>query len=314
MAKIAIVGAGLAAASLWRVLRGQHHIEIFEKSRGLGGRLATRRQDGVQFNHGAQFLTARSKEFLDFLGECAAIEWKPRITTLSQDRQPYKRDWFEPHWVGTPSMSALLKPVFDQCPLELGRRIERLEKTSQGWQLQGEGWNSSDFDAVVMTCPAEQASALLPASFEGRGLLDQVRMLPCFALMACLTRGCVVPSWQAAAIQAQVLQWASFGESTLLLHSCNQWAQHNLELPLEQVQSLMLEEFSELSGLSLQYSQVAVHRWRYALVEQPLNSSSPFLWDGSLGVAGDWCVGPRGESAFLSGHALGQQILQDLPV
>jgi predicted NAD/FAD-dependent oxidoreductase len=65
-----------------------------------------------------------------------------------------------------------------------------------------------------------------------------------------------------------------------------------------------------LAGTSLPTPiHLAAHRWRYALVETPLGA--PFLHDAArgLGACGDWCLGPRIESAWLSGVALGRALL-----
>ncbi|MEI7768703.1 MAG: FAD-dependent oxidoreductase [Chloroflexales bacterium] len=59
MAIVAIVGAGLAGLAAGRALADAGHaVTIFEKSRGVGGRAATRRVDGFSFDHGAQCLMA----------------------------------------------------------------------------------------------------------------------------------------------------------------------------------------------------------------------------------------------------------------
>ena len=67
MKKVAIIGAGLAGLTLARRLRGFASVTVLEKSRGLGGRMATRRSDNFEFDHGAQFFTARSTAFRDFI-------------------------------------------------------------------------------------------------------------------------------------------------------------------------------------------------------------------------------------------------------
>ena len=61
--RIAIVGAGLAGLSCAQALRaGGADVQLFDKGRGVGGRMATRRVDTplgpATFDHGAQFLTA----------------------------------------------------------------------------------------------------------------------------------------------------------------------------------------------------------------------------------------------------------------
>jgi len=62
---IAIIGAGIAGlACATRLQQAGHNVSVFEKSRGLGGRMSPRRTDQWQCDHGAQYFTARTPEFL----------------------------------------------------------------------------------------------------------------------------------------------------------------------------------------------------------------------------------------------------------
>lgn len=54
MNRLAVIGAGLACLTLARVLAGVAEVQVFEKLRGYGGRIATRYKNGFQFDHGAQ--------------------------------------------------------------------------------------------------------------------------------------------------------------------------------------------------------------------------------------------------------------------
>lgn len=63
---VAVVGAGIAGLTASRALRDHGlSVTVFEKSRGPSGRMSTRRVDGgrVQFDHGAQYFTARDPAF-----------------------------------------------------------------------------------------------------------------------------------------------------------------------------------------------------------------------------------------------------------
>ena len=62
--RIAVIGAGVAGLACARELaRADAKVTVFERSRGLGGRLGTRRQGNRAFDHGAQFITARGRPF-----------------------------------------------------------------------------------------------------------------------------------------------------------------------------------------------------------------------------------------------------------
>ncbi len=73
--RIAVVGAGLAGLGAARALAGAgREVVVFEKSRGLGGRLATRRVEGAVLDHG-----------------CPVIEVPARRAARPPDRGPRAR-------------------------------------------------------------------------------------------------------------------------------------------------------------------------------------------------------------------------------
>ena len=57
MPSVAIIGAGMSGLAAARVLSDAGYaVTIFEKSRGVGGRAATRRRAGFIYDHGAQYI------------------------------------------------------------------------------------------------------------------------------------------------------------------------------------------------------------------------------------------------------------------
>ncbi|TGN44114.1 FAD-dependent oxidoreductase, partial [Paracoccus liaowanqingii] len=63
--RVAIIGAGLAGLTCaGRLAQAGLSVTLFDKGRGPGGRLATRRaDDGLRFDHGALWLAARDPGF-----------------------------------------------------------------------------------------------------------------------------------------------------------------------------------------------------------------------------------------------------------
>jgi predicted NAD/FAD-dependent oxidoreductase len=82
------------------------------------------------------------------------------------------------------------------------------------------------------------------------------------------------------------------------------WSTRHLEMTPEQVVPLLLHALGKAVGRALPDPIVARgHRWRFALAG---GTGDDALWNAQLGlgVCGDWLVGPRVESAWLSGAAL----------
>jgi predicted NAD/FAD-dependent oxidoreductase len=91
----------------------------------------------------------------------------------------------------------------------------------------------------------------------------------------------------------------------LVVQADADWSRRHLELPAVDIVRLLLTE----TGLTAEPVLKMAHRWRYALVEQAVQS--PFLWDqqSRIGACGDWCQGPGLEAAFLSGEAMAEHLL-----
>jgi renalase len=318
MIRIAIIGAGMAGLTLACLLRKRADVVVFEKSRGVGGRMATRRIDGFSFDHGVQFFTARTQKFRRFLQDYQAQgivqEWQPRALTLSQGQKPYKRDWFEPHYVAVPGMTALCKAMASGTELRLGVSVgipQRL--TDRRWRLPLNTADlSEEFDWILCTAPAPQACGLLPPDFAYHAQLAKVVMSPCIVLMLGLLQ---TPIWNfdAARLKHPVLDWISCEASRpgrgeefgVTLHSGSSWAATHLHTPDEELAECMLDALRVVTDHSLPpIALQQVKRWHYAQAEAP--EQPLLLLDDNLQLAacGDWAHQPRVEGAFLAAHEL----------
>jgi predicted NAD/FAD-dependent oxidoreductase len=326
MTKVAIIGAGLSGLALARQLRIVADVTVFEKSRGAGGRIATRYADAFEFDHGAQFFTARSPAFRAFLEPLLAdgviANWPARFAELDRDRIRDARSWSEdyPHFVGTPRMNSIGKALSSDLDVVLETTITEFERNSDGWIVfNDKGENLGQFDWVVLTAPAAQSQDLASGVPELISLCRARSMRGCFALMLGFEQPLQLP-WDAALVRNADISWISVNSSkpgrgeafTLLVHSTNAWADAHIEDDLEDVTAHMLGEASAVSGNDLtRAAHCRVHRWRYANIDKQVGPT--FFVDDSkqLAACGDWFVRGRIEAAFTSAHDLGQ-VLREL--
>ncbi len=306
--RIAVIGAGIAGLACAATLRDAGiTVEVFEKSRGLGGRIATRRTDGPSFDHGAQYVTAHGPEFQGYLARAVASghagDWHPHG---SFDEQPLRRR------VGSPGMSALVRPLADGLEIHFACRVEGLAREAGAWRLSlGDGRRAGPFTGVAVTAPAPQARAL--TGDQEAAALAEVRMAPCWAVMAAFEAPLETP-FDAVRPDLPPLAWAARNASkpgrdrqpdSWVLHAAPVWSRDRLEDDPAAVAPALLAAFEALAGAPLPpVRYIAAHRWRYAMVEAPLGRSHLFDRETGLGLAGDWCLGPRVEAAFDSGRAL----------
>lgn len=324
MTRIAVIGAGIAGIACARGLKDAgYRVTLYEKSRGTGGRLATRRGGGGNaFDHGAQFVTVRGHRFAAAVTRSvsldAATRWKPtgaKSLTVAED-------WL----VGKPGMSGLVKPLVEGQALQPGSHVSALLRGPLGWTLSTKDDESlGPYDVVVLAIPAPQASALLGdehnAAFPA---LANARYDPCWALLvahADKTPACadVIENTAKDAILGWVARDSakpgrSARDTCWVAHASPAWSTTHLERDPDQVMAPLLEAFWAATGLDpARVRHTAAHRWRYARVAA--TAGQPFLWDGalSIGLCGDWCQGARVEAAFDSGADLAEAMVAALP-
>ncbi|MGB5340365.1 MAG: NAD(P)-binding protein, partial [Gammaproteobacteria bacterium] len=188
MTTIAVVGAGLSGLVAAHGLSRDHDVTVFEKSRSVGGRIATRYAGGCEFDHGAQFFIARSAAFQAFLRplieQGMVASWPARFAELERSTVIATRHWHDedPHYVGTPRMNAIGKWLATGLDIRLLTTVARLERRNNHWLLfDSRGLALGQFDWVIVTAPAPQTAALLAASERIRQHSEAARMQGCFA-------------------------------------------------------------------------------------------------------------------------------------
>ncbi len=310
--------AGLACAGALH--RAGFAVTLFDKSRRVGGRLATRRVDGFMFDHGAQYATARDPAFTAAVEAMAAAGRAAPWPAAGEGR-----------WCGVPGMSAMARHMEQGGlgTLHTGRHVAFLHRNGEGGD--GGGWRvrhrdaadtgpglvsdaggelAGPFDRVAVALPAPQAAGLLhPHAFAAEA--DRAPMAPCWAAMLAFNDATTAPDLLRP--DAGPLRWIARESSRpgraatpecWVAHATPEWSRAHLEQPAEAVLASLQAAFTQETGIKAAACFAVVHRWRYALAEAPLGT--PALWDAAagLGVCGDWCLGARVEAAFLSGSTL----------
>ncbi len=319
MTKIAIIGAGLSALTAAHLLKNHAEITLFEKAHGVGGRMSTRRTKSYLFDHGAQYFTARTKPFQDFIqpliNEGIIERWNARYVKFNDNQIVDRINWIdeEPRFVGVPSMNNVAKYLANNLDIHLNTCIVSLEYKEK-WQLiNQEGIEYRDFDWVISTAPSPQATELLPRSFEYYDDIQTIKMQACFSLMLGYEQSFQL-EFEAAHITNSDLSWIAANSHkpcrtecfTLMVHSSERYAEAHIEDDLEKVMEHLIAETSRITGHDVSIADYkTIHKWRYAN-NTNRKENTPILLDqvNQLAVCGDWCLGGRVEGAFTSAYNL----------
>jgi renalase len=304
--KIAIIGAGLAGLTAAGTLAASgHDVVLFDKARGPGGRMSTRRTETAQgtafFDHGAQYFTARDPAFVAEVAQWEAAGAAARWVAAGEDA-----------WVGTPGMNAIIKNLAADHAVQWNCRIESIapESAGEGWALAHAG-GIERADAVIVAVPAEQVADLVGVHRGDWATLAQAtHSQPCWTVMAAFDASVAIAGDCLRTDGA--IGWAArnsakpgrTGPESWVVQGSPTWSAAHLEDDGEAVIALLLAELAAATGGGLPATlAVQAHRWRYAMSG---SAGQTALWDGAwgLGLCGDWLVGPRIESAWASGRAL----------
>lgn len=321
--RVAVIGAGMSGLMCARTLADHNgSVTVFEKSRGFGGRCATRHEGIWQFDHGAQYFTVRdarlSPLMQSWLTAGIIAEWQGVLRVREGG------EWSAPksvvrRWVAVPGMNALAAHLATDLDVRRETQIAHVQHEGRQWRLVADsGADLGTYDVVLCAIPAAQAHALLspiaPALAEQAG---GAVMHPTIAMMLVLETRPDVP-WDGAFLNDDdVLSWISRDNSKpqrsemeqWVLHATRRWSAEHLDSDRAQVGDAMLSAFARVTGESRAPVFSQVHRWKYALPD-PVTIATA-LYDSTLGLgaAGDWCGGPRVEGAMLSGLALAGRVL-----
>jgi renalase len=189
--------AGLAAARALRAARPGLAITVYEKSRGLGGRAATRRRaEGFVFDHGAQYFktpTAELERLItrdlphDELFDIARPVWTFDHAGTIAEGDPLQNA--DPKWSYRSGISTLGKLLGDGLTIQREVRVAALRQgAGPRWSLVGDRQQPiGDADMVLLTPPAPQTADLLAAS----DLPDELRSQLVAALQPAVYRRCL---------------------------------------------------------------------------------------------------------------------------
>jgi len=173
--RVAIIGAGIAGLTAARALSAAGtSVRVFDKGRGVGGRLATRGREQGAFDHGAQRFSARSDAFRQEVQQWHSAGW------ITETERRSDEPWFLP----VPSANSLAQSLAAGLGVQSSMRATALLRERGAWHLRFEGAPSEGpFDVVLCTAPAPQSGALFGPHDVFRAELGTIRYDPTWALM-----------------------------------------------------------------------------------------------------------------------------------
>lgn len=331
---VAVVGAGVSGlAAAGKLVENGRRVLVLDKSRGVSGRVATRRWEATRVDHGAQFFTVRTRDFETRVGQWldagVCFRWSKGFHQFANGQltPPSGTEAF-PRYACRDGMSAIGKALAAGVPVQLNSKVTLVARENGLWRICCEDGYDVFANTLLLTPPAPQSLALIDQDVklaENNFIesLSSVRYSPCLCVAA--EYQAAEPHWKGVQFQNDpVLSWAgndssrrgsaacSSGSFVIILHAEAAFSERWQDGNLEEAGLRMLARAAETLGNWLATPQrYFIHRWRYAQVTSGY-SETPFLKtqaDPPAYAVGDAFMGARIEGAYLSGLAAANDIL-----
>jgi renalase len=334
---VAVIGAGFAGSALACALsRAGKSVHVFDKARGPGGRLASRRlewidRDGrnetTHLDHGALGLSAVTPNFQDFIDQATRSHWLAEWTpTPAPGGLPL--DGHARLHVPVPDMPSLCRHLVSDITSTWSFAVDRLHHDASGWWITaGDRCHGAPFDAVVVALPPLQAAPLIsPHRSDWARSASIVSMHPCWTLIGVADSLEPAIDWDLGRPINGLLGWVVrsdrkpgrtriAGQDHWVVHARAGWSRQHIEQPACEVLTSMQTALADYLGQPVQWQHCTAHRWRYALPRaMKAKPSRPSWWDAALGlgVCGDFFGDSGIEDAWQSARSLHAAFL-DLP-
>jgi predicted NAD/FAD-dependent oxidoreductase len=337
-ADVLIIGAGIAGLTCAGDLQQAGvRVLVLEKSRGVGGRCATRRVDGSIMDHGLAFYHGSDEElrtWLERAGRDGLIPgWPQRVRgegTPCQPRAFRATDWRLTYRTGVTTFPKHLATGLD---VRLSTRVTRVESRADRWRVLDDREGVYEARDLVVALPAPQTEGLMDSRLEETRELESLRSLlrdagyvSTLTVMALYPRGSPAPGWDMwYPEESAILQLVSHDSSkrqrpdrvALVLQALPAWSRRQRERPVKEWSAAMLEEAGRLAGpWAAQPATVQTHRWHYARLGGGGDLSGPALvalpGGRRLGLAGDgFSPGGGIQAAWRSGRVLARRLLEE---
>ncbi|GEM_PF-62901 len=340
--QLCIIGAGVAGVGIADALsESAIDVTFIEKSRGVGGRAATRRKNGCRYEHGANYIkndpAGNTKQLIESLGEGGLVDIDEPIWTFDADGDIQESDRQEDHkWTWKQGITQFSKRILARthATVEQPVRAQSLNQANGRWTVTDtDDAEYGPFDAVVFTPPAPQTATLLAETTVGGEEDDRLvaahsavegvsyRSVRTFILHYPFA---IDRDYYAVVNRdkAHSIGWLAResckddhvpeGEELLVVQMGNDWSEAHYDEPREELAPVVAEMVAELldDDALTEPDWVDEQGWRYAQPEDSvtMDAIEPLAEIG-LYAAGDWVVGHgRAHKAYWNGVELGEQL------
>ena len=311
---LAIAGSGLSAIFTALTIKSQldTNIVIFDKARGLGGRLATRRAENGKFDHGAQYFDIST--LLDV----------PEIQTLLDEKIISSNNnsdkFFSPG--GMTNIAKFLLKGFD---VKKEHKLLSISEIGGEYSLNFENSQSIICDDIILSCPMPQTIEILRNSkieYDDSEMdtLTKLEYDPCIVIMVKSKNkiseynkelGNMFTDQDISWVGDNTLKKVSVEENFYTVQCSPEFSFKHFDLEYDKTNDLLKKELTSIFGKG--YEILSNHKWRYSIPKNYYSNSESLVIKNNnfIGLCGDIFTNGKFDGAVRSGISIADKYIKN---
>jgi predicted NAD/FAD-dependent oxidoreductase len=303
--KIVILGAGMSGIACALCLHKNFDVQIFEKSKGVGGRLCARKTGEGLFHFGAQYCSAQSNIFKNFLKENDARKFLGSSFDMSANSCISTNNYY----VGAKGMHSLLKNYKQILNMHFNQKAIKVDEKKK--LIYFESGITESYDIVISSLPLPQAQEIFDAEIEHDAIFN-----PCIS-MGMILKGQTHNEHNAYKNINKDISWLgsskfynSEDSETWVLQFSPQTSLEKIDNSDNALEIICNDTVQHTIKGKYEVMHCGIFKWKYALCKRSsLEKKFTSMSDNAFAI-GDWNISPRVESAYISGSELGKYLME----
>jgi len=321
MKDFCIIGSGISGATIANILSKKYTLDVYDKARGAGGRSSNKKfNKSESFDHGVQYISPKSTQFKRFINNLITKrivkKWLGKHIFLNSNKKENKKHI---KIIGNKGNNSISKYLLKNVNCTFNTELIKISNKNKVWELDFSDGTKKSYKSLILTCPFPQLKKLSKKYIKHSFINKKVKMDANITVMMATkkTRSNISSFF----FSDKVLGWAAYENSKKrfksdydlwTLQSTYKWA--NKVINKNKINKLdnakkLIKKFFELTNLKRnKIFHIQNHGWKYSSNSKPFNIKSYWNSVTRIGVCGDWFVGPRLESGWLSAKDLSLKI------
>ena len=319
MLDFCVIGSGISGSTIAHHLSKKYSVHILDKARGPGGRASNKRfKQNLSFDHGVQYISPKSKEFLKFI-KTLCKKKEAKIWTGNHLDFTFEKKDISEKFIGVKGNNFISKYYTKKIKISFQSTVKTILNNKYFWEIRLDNSETIQAKSIILTCPFPQLKKIAGKYLEKKISNLKINMEPNITTMLAFKNQKTV-SVSSIKFNDDILTWAAFENSKNRFKSSNSlwtlqssigWARKNINnyKKNKKVENTLISKFLNFTG----YKKNKIifkktHGWKYSynLNGSPLKS----YWNKKLrlGLCADWFIGPKVENAWLSANDLAKKI------